>query len=92
MDVYEFFYENDTVYLAMEYLQGLTLKEYIRDHGIISAPQALFIANGVSGALAAAHSESVLHRDISPDNIILCDNGDVKLIEGIVNSNGLIRF
>ena len=81
VDVYEFFYENDTVYLAMEYLQGRTLKEYIRDHGIISAPQALFIANGVSCALAAAHSASVLHRDISPDNIILCGSGNVKLID-----------
>ena len=81
VEVYEFFYENDTVYLAMEYLQGRTLKEYIRDHGIISAPQALFIANGVSCALAAAHSESVLHRDISPDNIILCGSGNVKLID-----------
>ncbi|MDE7304031.1 MAG: serine/threonine protein kinase [Oscillospiraceae bacterium] len=81
VEVYEFFYENDTVYLAMEYLQGCTLKEYIRDHGVISAPQALYIANGVSNALAEAHGASVLHRDISPDNIVLCSSGDVKLID-----------
>lgn len=81
VEVYEFFYENDTVYLAMEYLQGRTLKEYIRDNGMISAPQALFIANSVSNALAEAHGASVLHRDISPDNIVLCESGDVKLID-----------
>ncbi|MDE5991967.1 MAG: serine/threonine protein kinase, partial [Oscillospiraceae bacterium] len=81
VEVYEFFYENDTVYLAMEYLQGCTLKEYIRDHGVISAPQALYIANGVSNALAEAHGASVLHRDISPDNIVLCSSEDVKLID-----------
>lgn len=81
VEVYEFFHENDTVYLAMEYLHGCTLKEYIRDHGVISAPQALYIANGVSNALAEAHSASVLHRDISPDNIVLCSSGDVKLID-----------
>ncbi|MDE6747031.1 MAG: serine/threonine protein kinase, partial [Oscillospiraceae bacterium] len=81
VEVYEFFYENDTVYLAMEYLQGCTLKEYIRDHGVISAAQALYIANGVSNALAEAHGASVLHRDISPDNIVLCSSGDVKLID-----------
>lgn len=79
--VYEFFYENDTVYFAMEYLQGHTLKEHINKNGTISAPQALFIAQNVANALMAAHSSSVLHRDISPDNIILCDNGDVKLID-----------
>lgn len=79
--VYEFFYENDTVYFAMEYLQGHTLKEHINTNGTISAPQALFIAQNVANALMAAHSSSVLHRDISPDNIILCDNGDVKLID-----------
>lgn len=79
--VYEFFYENDTVYFAMEYLQGHTLKDHINTHGVLTAPQALFIAENVANALMAAHSSSVLHRDISPDNIILCDNGDVKLID-----------
>ncbi|MBD5139008.1 MAG: serine/threonine protein kinase, partial [Ruminococcus sp.] len=81
VEVYEFFHENDTVYLAMEYLHGCTLKEYIRDHGVISVSQALYIANGVSNALAEAHGASVLHRDISPDNIVLCSSGDVKLID-----------
>ena len=79
--VYEFFFENDTVYLVMEYLRGITLKEYIRDNGVITAPQALYIARHVSEALSVAHDASVLHRDISPDNIILCDNGDIKLID-----------
>lgn len=79
--VYEFFYENDTVYLVMEYLRGRTLKEYIREDGIITAPQALYIARHVCAALSVAHGASVLHRDISPDNIILCDDGGVKLID-----------
>lgn len=79
--VHEFFYENDTVYFAMEYLEGHTLKDHIAEHGSISAAQALFIMQNVANALMAAHSSNVLHRDISPDNIILCDNGDVKLID-----------
>ena len=79
--VYEFFYENDTVYFAMEYLQGQTLKDHISEHGVINAQQALFLAQNVSNALMAAHSANVLHRDISPDNIILCDDGSVKLID-----------
>lgn len=79
--VYEFFYENDTVYFAMEYLEGHTLKEHVQMNGTLNAPQALFIAENVANALMAAHSSNVLHRDISPDNIIICDNGDVKLID-----------
>lgn len=79
--VYDCFYENDTVYMAMEYLRGQTLKEYIREHGVLSIPHALYIARSLTGALIVAHSASVLHRDISPDNIILCDNGSVKLID-----------
>lgn len=79
--VYDCFYENGTVYIAMEYLRGQTLKEYIRDNGLLKTPQALFIAKTICGALVVAHSAAVLHRDISPDNIIICDNGDIKLID-----------
>ena len=79
--VHEFFYENDTVYFAMEYLSGHTLKDHIQKNGTLNAGQALFIAQNVSNALMVAHSASVLHRDISPDNIMLCSNGEVKIID-----------
>ena len=79
--VHEFFYENDTVYFAMEYLSGNTLKDHIQKNGTLNAGQALFIAQNVSNALMVAHSASVLHRDISPDNIMLCSNGEVKIID-----------
>ena len=79
--VYEFFYENDTVYFAMEYLKGHTLKEHIDKHGTLKPAQALYIAQGIANALMATHSSNVLHRDISPDNIIVCDNGEIKLID-----------
>lgn len=79
--VFDCFYENGTVYIAMEYLKGRTLKEYIRDNGVLSPQKALFIADAVCNALIVAHSANVLHRDISPENIIVCDNGDIKLID-----------
>lgn len=79
--VYDCFYENSTVYMAMEYLEGCTLKDYIREHGVLSAPKALFAAKSIAGALIVTHSANVLHRDITPDNVILCKNGDIKLID-----------
>ncbi len=81
VSVYEFFYENDTVYFSMEYLHGKTLKKYIDENGVITEAQAVSIADSVSSALLAAHSANVMHRDISPDNIMLCDDGTVKIID-----------
>ncbi len=79
--VYNCFYENNTVYMAMEYLGGRTLKEYIRENGVLSVSQALYVAKNVAEALVVAHSAAILHRDISPDNIIVCDDGNIKLID-----------
>lgn len=79
--IYEIFRANNTVYLAMEFLRGKTIREYLCDCGMLDAPNALYIARGVLNALSAMHGARVLHRDISPDNMILCGNGDVKLID-----------
>lgn len=81
VSVYEFFYENDTVYFSMEYLHGKTLKKHLDENGAITEAQAVSIADSVSSALLAAHSANVMHRDISPDNIMLCDDGTVKIID-----------
>ena len=80
VSVYDFFYENDTVYFVMGYLQGQTLKSYIRSQ-LISEGQAVKIMLDVSNALLAVHSKNILHRDISPDNIMLCDDNTVKLLD-----------
>ena len=81
VSVYEFFYENETAYFVMELLNGVSLKAYVTEHGCLSPEQTLFIADKVSNALMAAHSTNTLHRDISPDNIMLCEDGKVKLID-----------
>lgn len=79
--IYDFFRANNTVYLTMEFLRGKTLKEYIRDYGVLDPLKTVYVAQCVLNALSAMHGANVLHRDISPDNIILCGNGDVKLID-----------
>ena len=82
VSVYEFFQANDTVYYSMEYLKGIDLKGYIkRKGGRLNEAEAVTIMRGICNALVAVHSTQTLHRDISPDNIFICTNGDVKLID-----------
>ena len=80
VSVYDFFYENDTVYFTMGYLSGETLKSYLKKHRITEG-QAVRIMSDITNALMAVHSLNILHRDISPDNIMICDDGNVKLID-----------
>lgn len=80
VSVHDFFYENATVYFTMGYLQGETLKSYLK-RSLITEGQALAVMQDVSNALMLVHSAKILHRDISPDNIMLCDDGSVKLLD-----------
>lgn len=82
VSVYEFFYENNTAYYAMEYLDGCDLKKYVSlKGGRLGENEALAIARLTCEALATIHAAGVLHRDISPDNIYICRDGQVKLID-----------
>lgn len=81
VSVYDYFRENNTVYLIMEFLSGITLKNYVKRHGVLSDGQALYIMDKIAAALSITHSAGVLHRDISPDNIMICADGKIKLID-----------
>ncbi|MGH9932480.1 MAG: protein kinase domain-containing protein [Pyrinomonadaceae bacterium] len=63
--------ENGVVFLVMEYLDGLTLKQIIRQEGPMPLPRTVEILRQVGGALDAAHAEGVVHRDLKSDNIML---------------------
>ncbi|HWN09582.1 MAG TPA: protein kinase [Pyrinomonadaceae bacterium] len=63
--------EDGVVFLVMEYLDGQTLKEIIREDGPMALPRAVEILRQVGGALDAAHTEGVVHRDLKSDNIML---------------------
>lgn len=81
VSVYQLFYENNTAYFTMEYLSGISLKDYVNRVGIVTPQQAAYIADNIANALVDVHSKNVLHRDVSPDNIMLCDDGSVKLLD-----------
>jgi serine/threonine protein kinase len=69
--------ENGTVFLVMEFLSGKTLKQVIRDEGPLPLPRIVDITRQVGDALAAAHAQGVVHRDLKSDNIMLLDTSSV---------------
>lgn len=77
-----FFEENNTAYLVMEYLPGMTLKSYLKSKGgRIGCEEVIPIADAVITALEEIHAGGIIHRDISPDNIMLCNDGRIKLLD-----------
>lgn len=80
--VTNFFPAHGTAYLVMEYLEGTTLKDYLKNHGgRLAFDEALGIMTPVMDALRELHRVNVLHRDISPDNIYITTAGLVKLLD-----------
>lgn len=82
VDIVAFFQENNTAYIAMEYVQGETLTQNMkRRKKTMSVRQTQQSLCQVALALGMLHSAGLLHRDVSPDNIMLTDSGMVKLID-----------
>lgn len=80
-EVYDVFRENGTAYYAMEFLSGISLKDYVKKHGRLTPGKAVYILKRLLPALSEIHGSGVLHRDISPDNIIICRDGRIRLID-----------
>ncbi|MGN0675427.1 MAG: leucine-rich repeat domain-containing protein [Oscillospiraceae bacterium] len=81
LGLYEVFRMNGTAYYAMEFFNGISLKYYVSNIGKITESEAVYIAERILPALSVIHSGGILHRDVSPDNIMLCGNGRVMLID-----------
>lgn len=81
VSIFDCFDENNTSYIVMEYLRGKTAQELLKEKGKIDPDEAVAIGLSVLEALETVHQAGILHRDISPDNIFLTDEGKVKLID-----------
>lgn len=81
MTVHSFSEDNGKYFMAMEYLDGITLRKEIDNHGFLSSERAIEIARAVLAGLTHAHAEGVVHRDIKPDNIQLTSGGGVKITD-----------
>jgi len=68
-------------YLAMEFVAGRTLRDVLRDYGALTPEQALTILDPMLEALAAAHNAGFVHRDVKPENILISDDGRVKVTD-----------
>jgi serine/threonine protein kinase len=79
--VLDFFQENDTAYMVMEYLDGSTLEQYMTAKGRLDISVILELVVPVADALRACHAIGLIHRDIAPDNIFLTSDGRVKLLD-----------
>lgn len=68
-------------YIVMEYVEGITLKEYIQQQGCIRIREALYFVMQILRALQHAHDKGIVHRDIKPQNIMLISNGTIKVTD-----------
>jgi serine/threonine-protein kinase len=73
--------DGDHVYLSMEYVRGRTLRDVLRERGRLPARDALEIMIPVLAALGAAHQAGMVHRDVKPENVLLTDDGRVKVVD-----------
>ena len=73
--------DNGTLFLAMEYIAGHTLRDLIRKEAPMAPAKALALIDPVLSALAAAHQAGMIHRDMKPENVLLADDGRVKVAD-----------
>ncbi|MCR5599072.1 MAG: protein kinase [Lachnospiraceae bacterium] len=80
--VYSYFEEYGTAYYVMEYVEGISFGSYIKQHGgRLSVEEAKNLLLPVMDSLAVVHSKGVIHRDVAPDNILISNDGTVKLLD-----------
>lgn len=81
VSVKDFFYENETGYMVMEYVEGETVKQLVEREGRMEPLSVLRLMKPVLDCLSVIHREKLLHRDIAPDNLILREDGRLVLID-----------
>ena len=80
--IYNYFEENGTAYFVMDYIEGTTFDEYIKQNGgKLSFDEAYKTLSPVLDALGIVHSRGIIHRDVTPDNIFITNDGKVKLLD-----------
>lgn len=79
--VRDFFLCNNTAYVVMDYLDGYTLKDYLKKNPVLTFENTVKLLEPIAEALGKVHEAGVVHRDISPDNIMLLKDGSARLLD-----------
>ena len=81
VSVRDFFYANNTAYIVMDYIEGESLKTYIKRQGAMDAKEVLNVFRPILESLEKMHVTGIIHRDISPDNLLFDENHNLVLID-----------
>ena len=81
VNIYDIGEEDDLFYIVMEFVDGITLKEYVQQKGRLLPKETVEIALYIAAGIQAAHGRNIIHRDIKPQNILVGRNGDVKVTD-----------
>ena len=81
VSVYDVSHNENIEYIVMELVDGITLKQYMKEHGVLPTDEVLNFSIQIAKALAHAHSKGIIHRDIKPQNVMLLKDGLIKVAD-----------
>ena len=81
VSVHDYFSENNTAYIIMEFVEGQNLKQYMQQHGRLTIEETMAIITPVMNTLEKIHSRNMIHRDVSPSNIMILQDARVRLLD-----------
>ena len=79
--VLDVFYENNTAYIAMEYVEGITLKQHLLEQGILSPKRCAELVIPIVDTMIKIHANGIIHRDISPDNVMIQPDLSLRILD-----------
>ena len=93
VDIYDVGEADGYHYIVMEYIRGRTLKQLINQRGALDYHEAISIMKQLTSAIAKAHANHIIHRDIKPQNVLVKDDGTAKLTDfGIAIANDAVQL
>ncbi|NDC19899.1 MAG: serine/threonine protein kinase, partial [Microbacteriaceae bacterium] len=81
VNIYDQGDDSGNAYIVLEYVQGITLRDALRDSGALTTEQIVQVSKAVLSALSQAHSNGIVHRDLKPENVLLSDDGRIKVAD-----------
>jgi serine/threonine-protein kinase len=81
VNIYDQGDDSGNAYIVLEYVQGITLRDALRDSGSLTTEQIVQVSKAVLSALSQAHSNGIVHRDLKPENVLLSDDGRIKVTD-----------